>query len=189
MSNRQALTVNFDYQARALEFSVGDWVTPIGADNTDLGRVLAVWPGIGVVDVEWGTGYRRMNVEDIAIASKQNPITPPKHVEDIPGGRPVRSGRGPNPDRVARAWVKSAIYWAERDRGYRATRGECEGKTYNCPKKCLTDEGDPVSLRRAIYKREDGKSIKLLACPNCMFLIRVNDVRGHHHNIEVEQEV
>lgn len=186
MSSRRANTVNFDYQSRAQEFRVDDWVTPIGADSTDVGRVVNVWPGIGVVDVEWATGNRRMNVEDIVIIDRDDTVHPPEATENIPAGAPVRPGRqagaAPSPRRVAEAFVKSAIYWANVDRGYKATRGEQNSKAYTCPK--CKDHDAP--LRRAIYKRQDGKSVKLMACPHCLFLIRINDVHGHHQNIPVE---
>jgi hypothetical protein len=183
LSTRNATTVNFDYQARAAEFAVEDWVTPIGADSTDVGRVVNVWPGIGVVDVEWATGNRRMNVEDIVRIDRDDTVHPPEATENIPGGAPVRPGRAagqaPDPRRVAEAFTKSAIYWANVDRGYKATRGESSGKSYRCPKPCCRGNEESV-LRRSPYKREDGKTVKLLSCPNCSFLIRVNDVHGHH---------
>ena len=179
MTSRHATTVNFDYQARAQEFHVDAWVTPIGGDSTDVGRVVNVWPGIGVVDVEWATGNRRMNVEDITIIDKDDTVHPPEATENVPGGLPVRPGREASPSRVAEAFAKSAIYWANVDRGYRATRGESGNKHYRCPKPCCRGNEESV-LRRQPYKREDGKTVKLLSCPNCSFLIRVDDVHGHH---------
>lgn len=171
-----------DPQARAREFTVDDWVTPIGADNTDVGRVVSVWPGLGVVDVEWGTGNRRMNVEDIAIINRDGVVQAPEFVQNVPGGLPVRPGReagvAPDPTRIARAFIKEGIYWASRDRGYRATQSESDSKSYTCPK--CRDCDNP--MRPQVYKREDGRNIKLLACPSCLYLIRVHDIHGHHQN-------
>ena len=182
-------TVTLDPQALALEFRVEDWVTPIGSDRTDIGRVVAVWPGLGVLDVEWATGQRRMNVEDIIRIDRDGHVHPPGFAENVPGGLPVRPGReasrSPDPIRIARAFIKESLYWAAKDRGYRATQGECDEKTYTCPK-CRDSESP---MRRSIYKREDGKSIKLMACPNCLFLIRINDVHGHHDNVVEDVEV
>jgi len=184
LSQRTAITVNFDYQQRAREFHVDDRVTPIGADSTDVGRVLEVWPGIGVVDVEWATGHRRMNVEDIIILNESGVVQPPMTTQNVPGGTPVRPGRGASAVRVASEWLKSAIYWAERDRGYRATKSECSNKSYYCPK-C----GHDHPMRKTIYKRDEGKSITLMACPGCLFLIKTNRLHGHHKNTPPAEEV
>lgn len=187
MTSRQALTVNFDPQARAREFAVDDWVTPIGADNTDVGRVVSVWPGLGVVDVEWGTGYRRMNVEDIAKIGPNDAVVPPEHVENVPGGLPVRpgreaSGRKPDPSRIATAFIKEGIYWASKDRSYRATRQEIESGSYMCPR--CRDCDNPMLPKT--YKQESGKKVKLMACPSCMYLIKIDNIIGHPRN-EVDE--
>jgi len=99
-----------------------------------------------------------------------------------PGGYEVSGGPYPSanvPDkpipvtpvveRVARAYTKQAIYWAQRDRKYRATKSEQGGGPYLCPK-C------GASLKKAIYKRIEGSSDRLWGCPVCMFLIKRDDI-------------
>ena len=175
--NRSASTVNLDYQSRAREFTVNDWVTPIGADNTDVGRVTRVWPGIGMLDVEWATGHARSRIEDVT-RIKDGVVQAPG-TDNTPGGPAVT----PQASRVARAYVKQAIYWASTDRRYRATRSETTSRNYHCPK-CRDSE---TPLRKAIYKRQDGQSERLMACPSCLFLIRTSDIDGCHHNPPAEE--
>jgi hypothetical protein len=46
-----------------------------------------------------------------------------------------------------------------------------------------------VPLKRAVYKRRDGSSDKLMGCPGCMFLIKDADIVNFHpvaDEIEVE---
>ncbi len=76
---------------------------------------------------------------------------------------------GVSKTRVSKAWVKKALYWAAKDRKYRATRSEC-GSHYTCPK-C-----PEVPMKKAIYKRMDGFSERLWGCPSCMFLIKNSDI-------------
>lgn len=78
------------------------------------------------------------------------------------------------------ALTKTALYWADRDRKYRATTGEREDARYICPR-CPGE-----ILATTTYKRESGKSTRLLGCHKCLFLIRKQDVVGHHE-IEAEE--
>jgi len=86
--------------------------------------------------------------------------------------------------RVARAYVKKALYWNGKDRKYRATRVESATGHYGCPKNTC----DGV-LKPAVYKREDQSSVKLLGCPKCMFLIRKQDIIDGTECDEVEEAV
>jgi predicted RNA-binding Zn-ribbon protein involved in translation (DUF1610 family) len=71
-----------------------------------------------------------------------------------------------NPTRVADAFMsKQALYWAARDRQYRATSDEVASGRYGCPK-CKK-----AQLRKAIYRRVKGQSEHLYGCPSCLFLI------------------
>lgn len=54
-----------NFQARALEFAVGDVVVPFGFLDSQVGRVTAVWPAIGMADVEMPTGNHRWPVEEL----------------------------------------------------------------------------------------------------------------------------
>ena len=180
-------TADTNYQYIAAGFSVGDIVVPYGMPGyKDLaGRIVALWPGIGMADVQFPMGNRRYPVEDLQRISENGNPDPPRH-DTVPGGAStvVKPG-GPAPQqshpedavearaasRVGSAFVKQALYWAMRDRKYRPTRSENDGGKYCCPR--CTDE---IHLQRASYKREDGRNVKLLACPTCLFLIRESDL-------------
>lgn len=181
-----------DYQRRAKDFQVGDIVYPfiLGDDNL-CGRVQAVWPAIGMVDVEWPTGSERVPVEDLQRYEAKDYIPPAVGDDNIPGGAgTVGVAGGPtrlphtssdqSVERVARAFVKKALYWAATDRQYRATRGELDGRSYTCPR-C---KGAP--LRRAVYKRRSGQSVPLLGCGKCLFLIKKEDIVGDPSYIEYD---
>lgn len=172
-----------DYQQRATEFSVGDLVSPFGSTNQNHdGRVQAVWPAIGMVDVEWPHGSERIPVEDLQRKPNNDTTGAPAIGKDnIPGGAgtvPVSGGphvasTALSARRVAAAYLKKALYWAAPDRHYRATQGELDSNTFLCPK---CKEG---VLRSTSYKRTEGQSDRLLACPRCLFLVRRCDIIGH----------
>ena len=180
---RRPTTAYVDYQQRAREFSVGGVVYPTWGENVDIsGRVVAVWPAIGMVDVEWPHGTERVPVEDLQRLTSDTDHAPPlpEH-NNVPGGTGTVSVPG-GPEklphrtavhRVAQAYVKKALYWAASDRQYKATGLECDGGQYRCPK-CKE-----AILRPASYKRRDGQSEKLLGCPDCLFLIKRQDIIGH----------
>lgn len=161
-----------DYQQRATEFFVGDLVYPFLNGNSDLaGTVQAVWPAIGMVDVEWPHGSERVPVETLGRSTSKFIKGPEVGHDNVPGGAgTVSVPGGPKPSRVASAFVKKALYWAARDRRYRPSRGEQEGGQYTCPK--CKDR----TLLPATYKRRDGVSERLLACPSCLFLIKRDDI-------------
>lgn len=161
------------YQDVAAELSVGDIVVPYG-QGTEYsgGRIVALWPGIGMAEVQFAHGNRRYPVEDLVRLNDKRQVDPPTTFNSVPGGIPtVPVAGGPVPGRVASAFVKQALYWAARDRKYRPTRSEAGSGVYCCPK-C----GGDAPLRRTTYGREDGQSVKLLACPTCLFLIREDDI-------------
>ena len=84
----------------------------------------------------------------------------------------VPGGPYPKAARVAEAHMaKKGLYWAERDRRYKASKPELESGSPCCPR-CVEA---PV-LRRAIYKRLNGSSERLLGCSDCMFLIKQGDI-------------
>lgn len=162
-----------DFQALAAEFSVGDVVVPYGADRDYSGRVVSVWPGIGMVDVEFPAGTKRYPAEDILRIDEDGNPDPP-HDGYVPGGQgTVSVPGGPvamvvpkgSPQRVAKAFEKTALYWVARDRQYRATTAEASSGQYSCPK-CKK-----AALKKAIYRRIKGQSEHLFGCPSCLFLI------------------
>lgn len=181
-----------DYQQRATEFAVGDVVYPFFGSPDQAGRVTAVWPAIGMVDVEWPHGPGRMPVEDLAQYEAKDYRPPHPVHENVPGGvSTVQVPGGPmdfadplpgqkvatfaiegSIRRVAEAFVKKALYWGAADRKYRATKSELDTGAFNCPK-CRK-----AALRKAIYKRSEGRSEDLLGCPDCMFLIKRCDIIG-----------
>lgn len=164
-----------NYQERATAFSVGDTVVPFGLWDSQSGRVTAVWPAIGMVDVEFPVGNRRFPVEDLQ--RMENGVAVPPHTDTTPaGGGTVSVPGGPYPspksaNRVAQAFVKKSLYWTQKDRQYRMTGPETAGQTPACPK-C----GPDSPLKKAIYKRRDGSSDRLMGCPGCMFLIKDADI-------------
>lgn len=162
MSRKQAHAG--DYQERAQQFSVGDNVVPVGLDPAYAGRVIAVWPAIGAVDVEFPELTKRMVVEELLHINGSWAITPTPSAttETVP------VSLGPLNTRKRR----QAVYWASRDRQYRATREEQEAGCYNCPK-CKE-----TALVKTIYKRRDGQSDRLLGCPSCLWLVREGDLLG-----------
>lgn len=72
----------------------------------------------------------------------------------------------------AEAQKKTAAYWAATDRKYRATRQELESKRVGCPK-CKD-----TPLRKATYKMKGGQRVHLLACPQCLHLVKQTDILG-----------
>lgn len=165
-----------NWQERATEFQVGDVVVPFGMFYSQSGRVTAVWPAIGMVDVEMPTGSKRYPVEELQRFDADGNANPTR-TESVAGGQPTVSVPGgphdmrPNVGRVSNAYAKQALYWAMRDRQYKMTREEADGGKPCCPR-C---EGAP-ELKKAIYKRRDGSSEHLLGCPGCMFLIKSSDI-------------
>ena len=189
MGNRHA-TVFVDYQQRASEFAVGDLAYPLAGgamDESQAGTVTAVWPGIGQVDIDFPWGSGRYPVEDVQRVTDIITKTPdPEHstvpggagTVSVPGGPVAKSAARLSIDRISHAWIKSALYWASKDRHYRGTKAELDGGKYACPKCKADDEGNPIHLRPANYKRVDGQSHRLLGCPHCMFLIKRDQIIG-----------
>ena len=178
-----------NYQERATEFSVGDIVVPFGLWDSQSGRVTAVWPAIGMLDVEFPVGNRRFPVEDLQRMDNGGTAAPPD-TDSVPGGGgTVSVPGGPYPSakaasRVAQAYVRKALYWAEKDRQYRMTRPESASTRPDCPK---CGSGNP--LQKAIYKRRDGSSERLMGCPGCMFLIKGADIVNFGPVFEPEIEI
>lgn len=178
---------NVNYQLRATEFAVGDVVSVYGECGGSSGRVVAVYPGIGMVDVEYSTGTKRYPVEDLQRFVDGSPVPP--LTNSTPGGAigATTSGgpyapltdveRGVAASKVAKTWVKQSLYWAGKDRQYKGTLTEIESGKYLCPK-CETE------LRNAAYKRRDGKSERLLGCPSCLFLVKKSDIMNCPDNAE-----
>jgi hypothetical protein len=162
-----------NYQARALEFTVGDMVVPFGHIPGVAGRVVALWPAIGMADVQFTSGAKRYPVEELQLLDDRANANPPR-TESVPGGVDMRVLAA----RVAHGFVRKALYWSAPGRKYRLTRSEQDAGCYNCPK-C-----DDSPMRRTVYKRTNGVSERLLGCPACLFLIKEGDILGHDHGGE-----
>jgi len=167
-----------NYQDRAKKFSVGDIVAPFGLLESWTGRVTAVWPGIGMIDVETAAGNKRYPAESLQEYIGGNAAPP--LTDSTPGGDhwvSVPTPKKASAQRVASTYTKKALfdkgalYWAGADRQYRSTKVESENGCPTCPR-C---EGE-VPLERAIYKRRGGKSDRLLGCKTCLFLIKDSDI-------------
>jgi len=159
-----------NWQERAKSFQVGQAVVMIGDRMSSEGRILAVWPAIGMCDVQYPTGSVRLPVEDLQIIrAEEDEYVTPTHT-DIPGG----TGTVPVPGGSTRRIV--ALYWNQQNRQYRCTKVEFESESFACPK-CGT------IMKPTIYKREEGKSVRLLGCPGCLFLIRRQDILDDHCQI------
>lgn len=149
---------NVNYQNRAREFRIGDVVVPYGLWNSQSGRITAVYPAIGMADVEFPIGNKRVPVEALMIQSDPD-VSPPFTNSSVA--------------KTASARRIVALYWAGRDRKYRATRSECEQKSVICPR-CPGS-----AMRKTTFTRAEGASEHLLGCPTCMFLIRFEDIPNH----------
>lgn len=199
MPTRQAYV---DYQARASAFQVGDRVYPVlSANRAAGGTVVAVWPAIGMVDVQFPHGSSRFPVEDLVIDIGQTiESVVDVQADSIPGGTSTVSVPG-GPDRLLKdvrdeyvedqltreaklstrqahvgrlveAFVKKALYWDAPGRKYKMTKAEKGNGCPSCPR-C-----PEIQLQKLIYKRQDGKNERLYGCSGCLFLIRRDDIIG-----------
>lgn len=66
---------------------------------------------------------------------------------------------------------KSAAYWVAQNRQYRLTQSEHKAGKPSCPKCGCT-------MRRTSYKRQEGSSQHLYACPQDLFLIKADALIG-----------
>lgn len=182
---RKAVNSWVEWQQRASGFSVGDVVVPYfdGAGEMYNGRVVQVFPAIGMVDVEFPHGTKRYPVEELQITAKAGerealmPQTP-----SVPGGSgvvPVSRGPVSKMARMAHmAREVTALYWAGKDRKYRPSQAESDSGRFKCPRCKCPETGDPHYMVRKPYKREKGQSAKMFVCPHCTFMIKELDIIG-----------
>jgi hypothetical protein len=183
-------------------FSVGDQVEILAPSSMGVGTVIAVWPAIEMLDVRFLWGDERVAMKEVLQVDPANllygdfPVDTgemvmvseggrrraSRHAKAIPtvahqhaphaASRPLHGKRGVA--RIASSYLaKTALYWAAEDRKYRCNRSEYEEGSYTCPR-------DGYPLQRTIYKREGGKSLRLLACKRCLFLIKESDILSDH---------
>lgn len=109
MGSRKAMYV--DYQARALAFKVGDRVYPfLGGNPANSGTVVAVWPAIGMVDLQFSHGSARYPVEDLVFSPEQNPRERDVALkyDSVPGGAGTVSVPG-GPDKSLKSEGGEAV--------------------------------------------------------------------------------
>lgn len=231
-----------DYWKLTKDFTVGDTVQKFMPGRSELtpyvGRVTAVLPGIGFLDVQWPFGNERVSPEEVvrinpeyqrytptyetfsyypgqdagttaklaSIAKKAdggplwNEVAPGFHTDlanlfhkgasSIQAYDALWHKYREAKDESIRGEVqqfysvahnlmtaylgeyarKTAAYWADKDRKYRATRSELETRKITCPK-CKQSQ-----MRKATYKMENGVKAKLLACPSCLYLVKQTDI-------------
>jgi len=172
--------LNPNYQQIATHFEVGNQVVPELAPVEQAGRIVALFPAIGMAEVQFSYGNKRYPVEELRKLNDSCWVDPPTH-DSVPGGLPVDEvSGGPNASRVASAFVKKALYWGAKDRKYRATKQEQDSGKFICPR-CREN-----TLRKAIYKMQEGKRVRLMGCTGCMFLIREDDIaRQPQQEVEI----
>lgn len=211
MQTRQADAGN--WQARGQEFQVGQSVQLVNGGNTDVGRVVASYPGIGMVQVQWPHTSYRHPVEELQIVNPgDDPYVTPMH-EDVPGGpgsaaqlseggpqSNVVEGEDPRVELVHE--VPSPTAKVAHDQGRMTVRvaqafvkkslyWHARDRKYRVSAeehktgnyKCPM-KGCHGHLRRATYKMESGCCTKLHACPKCMFMIKSSDLVADHHGEE-----
>lgn len=184
-------------------FSVGDQVEILAPSSMGVGTVIAVWPAIEMLDVRFLWGDERVAMKEVLQVDPANllygdfPVDTGEMVMVSEGGRRRASrhakaistmarqhasntsprshhGERIRVTRIASSYLaKTALYWAAEDRKYRCNRSEYEEGSYTCPR-------DGYPLQRTIYKREGGKSLRLLACKKCLFLIKESDILSDH---------
>ena len=207
MQNRQADAGN--WQARGQEFQVGQTVRLINGGATDEGRVVATWPGIGMVDIQWPHTAYRHAVEDLQIINPgDDTFVAPMH-EDVPGGpgSSAQVSEGGPQGNIIEGEVPRVELVHEVSSPTRKFSHEMSDMTSRVAtafvKKSLywhardrkyrvsRDEhgsgsyrcpakGCGCHMRQATYKMDDGAKVKLHACPKCLFMIKATDILADH---------
>jgi len=207
MQTRQADAGN--WQARGQEFQVGQSVQLVNGGNTDVGRVVASYPGIGMVQVQWPHTSYRHPVEDLQIVNPgDDPYVTPMH-EDVPGGpgsaaqlseggpqSNVVEGEDPRVELVHEVPSPTAKVAHDQDRmtirvaqafvkkslywHARDRKYRVSAEEHKTGNYKCPMKGCQGHLRRATYKMESGCCEKLHACPKCMFMIKSSDLVEEH---------
>ena len=196
-----------NWQARGQEFAVGQSVRMVNGGATDEGRVVAVWPAIGMVDVEFPHTNYRMPVESLHIVSPgDDSFVTPVH-ETVSGGAGCEGD-------VSQGALQTDLIRAEEPRvelvhevgpveelrkepklASRVARAFVKKSLYwhardrkyrvsrdehNNGQYSCPIRGCKGHLKRATYKMQDGAKIKLHACPSCLFIIKTSDLLTDH---------
>lgn len=201
MSKKKA-NIYTNYQQRATDFAVGDPVAPFHSGPTHAGRVVAVYPAIGMVDVEFPHGNKRYPVEDLQVIDSRDFWINTPHSNSVPGGAGQVSVSGgpyfyPNPNKFHDYKTEQKIIEKMRQKGKLAFKIEskvverfekkalywksrdrkyCPNKEELSSRNLICPKCKDVLLKKCIYKRENGISDKLMGCPICLFLIKRSDI-------------
>jgi hypothetical protein len=205
-------TTYVDYQQRGAEFRVGDSIIPFGASAEFAGRVVAVFPAIGMIDVEFPNGNKRYPVEDVQRVRPSQPVVTP--VTDstpggsgtvrVPGGpsKPMNVVDRPLPVVELDTGEKDEFEQSREDRvkssalALRVAQAFVKQAIYwnGADRKYRASTGElegktylcpkckDVPLRKAVYKRTEGQSDRLFGCPTCLFLVKRDDITNCHLN-------
>ena len=196
-----------NWQARGQEFQVGQSVRLVNGGSTDEGRVVAVWPGIGMVDVEFPHTSYRMPVETLQIISPGDDThIAPMH-QTIPGGAGTvgEVPEGASQDKELIEWEDPRVELVHevdapkkpdlRKLASRVARAFVKRSLYwhardrkyrvsreehNASAYQCPIRGCEGQLKRGTYKMQDGAKIKLHACPSCLFMIKTSDMFADH---------
>lgn len=182
----------------------------VNGGETDEGRVVATWPGIGCVDIQWPHTNYRHPVEDLQIINPgDDQFIAPMH-EDVPGGPGIDgmvSEGGPQSNVVEGEVPRVELVHEVEGIGQKVASDRQKMITRVAQafvKKSLywhavdrkyrasADEhktgayrcpskGCGGQLRHATYKMEDGCCVKLHGCSRCMFMIKASDLMTDHH--------
>jgi hypothetical protein len=193
--------VYVDYQQRATEFRVGDAVMPYGDDPSVSGRVLAVYPAIGMVDVQFANGSRRYPVEELQRIRQDAAPNEPLTTDSVPGGAgTVKVPGGPYTMENVKDAPAPAFMISPEETDYerslrqhsmkRVAQAFVKKSIYWASKdrkykvsRSETNTGEldcpkcrSASLGKGIYKRRDGASDRLFVCNGCLFMIKDSDL-------------
>lgn len=167
-------TAGVDPRQLARQFSRGDVVAHVSAPQFGL-RVVAVWEGIGMVDVLSPAGEKRVAAEELVLAGSGASQPPPVELAGSSAVQWYTVSQGQDTSKMAsklaERFLKEGMYWAGVDRQYRRTRAEVDAGAFNCPK-CKQ------GMRKSRYKRREKVSEALYACHSCGFLIKPCDIKG-----------
>ena len=85
-------------------------------------------------------------------------------------------------DRVRSVYAanKTGLYWAKRDRQYRARKDEAASGRFTCPRSGCGG----TQMGKSLYKMRDGARHHLLVCPSCLCVIRTEDIIGHQDYLD-----
>jgi len=186
------------YSIDIVDFKPGQIVKKMSqfmAPGDYYGTVLAVYPKLNALDVEWPLGTYREFPEDLLVINPREAWAEPHtiqsslskiaskydqriaHLNDIVFAQYKKDesnisikikdllGSKVASNEIDNAIEKVSLYWNEKGRKYRKSQEELDG-TYKCPK-CGN-----LGMKKTRYKH----MVNLYGCPKCLFLIKEDDI-------------